>query len=68
MPEINHDIEEAPDIVNTIILWRIYDVLSVLLAAVDPAGYETTMMLHEAGHFVTPDPSIAAESNDAIPE
>lgn len=68
MSEVKHDIEENLAQVNTIILMRIYDVLSVLLASVDPAGYDALMQLHEAGHFVTPELSVAGETQDAVPE
>lgn len=57
MPEVSHDVAEDPALVNTIILWRIYDVLSVLLSNINPKDWESVMKAHEAGIFITPAPA-----------
>lgn len=50
---------EAEGIVQTIILWRIYDTLLVVLDAL--GGDPTTLAkLHERGVFLGPNPSFAS--------
>lgn len=58
------NIQDEPDIVNTILLYRIYDVLSVMLSNVNPQDWEAVMKAHEQGLFVTPLPAISAQPED----
>lgn len=56
-----HQVEGNEGVVDTILLYRIYDVLSVMLSNLNPTDWETVMKAHEAGMFVTPLPSISLQ-------
>lgn len=56
----------AEGIVQTIIQWRIYDTLLVIL---DTLGGDSTKLaaLHEAGIFLGPNPSFVGEPDESGP-
>jgi hypothetical protein len=59
--------EVGPDnsaIVHTIMLWRIYDVLVLLLGEFNPELAAKVGQMHEAGHFIAPGPSLAEDANE----
>jgi hypothetical protein len=61
---IKHDIEDNAEVVNTILLWRIYDVLSLLLLHADPVDWERLMQAHAHGAFITPQISMTVGTED----
>lgn len=48
---------ESTAFINSIILWRIYDVLVLLLGAQSPASAKSITKLHEEGGFLGPNPA-----------
>lgn len=56
-------LEENVDIANTIILWRIYDVLMGLYSNINPDEAKKLVKLHEEGTFVTPPPAYRVEGD-----
>lgn len=51
-------------LVNYIQSRRIYDALLVLIDHFDSEAADSLVAAHEAGHFVSPEPSIAAEGEE----
>lgn len=56
--------EDNSGIVHTIMLWRIYDVLVLLLGEFNPELAAKVGQVHEAGRFIAPGPSLAEDAND----
>jgi hypothetical protein len=56
--------DENSGIVHTIMLWRIYDVLVLLLGEFNPELAAKVGQMHESGRFIAPGPSIAEENED----
>lgn len=60
------DIDEQTGVVNTILLWRIYDTMLMVFAQLGgDAG--ALGQLHEAGQFIGPNPSVSLEEEDEGP-
>lgn len=55
------DDTDPGQVVNTIILWRIYDVLLLILTELSPESAGRVAQGHENGQFLGPNPSITAE-------
>lgn len=56
------EIDGSPsEIVNTIILWRIYDVLMLLLSVQDKQSALNLTKMHENGEFLGPNPAFRPE-------
>lgn len=58
-----HSINEQADVVNTIILWRIYDTLLLILSELGGDAAALGQM-HERGEFIGPEPSVTLEEDD----
>lgn len=56
-------IEDASGVVHTIMLWRIYDTLLLILGALGGDAAALGKM-HEAGQFIGPIPSLNTEIDD----
>lgn len=50
-------IDDEVALVNTILLWRIYDALTVLITLQAPDTAVKMTKLHESGEFIGPNPS-----------
>lgn len=48
---------DSTDVVNSIILWRIYDALIVLITLQDPSSAIKLTKMHEEGEFLGPNPA-----------
>lgn len=59
------NIEDSANVVNSIMLWRIYDLLLLDLMSRDPDLAIKVVKAHERGEFVGPNPSF---SNQAEPD
>ena len=57
MDDETENIEDNTDAVNSIMLWRIYDVLLGIYSNVNPEEAQNLVKLHEDGIFVTPPPA-----------
>lgn len=57
-------IEDDAAVVNTIILWRIYDLLLLDLMSRNPELARKVVLAHERGEFVGPNPAFSKEAND----
>lgn len=68
-PVTQSDIESADDIqvVNTILLWRIYDALLLILAQLGGDAGSLGKM-HESGEFIGPNPAVSLEDDDGSGE
>lgn len=65
MTESRHEVnDDNSAIVHTIMLWRIYDVLVLLLGEFNPELAARVGQMHEAGRFIAPAPSLAEENED----
>lgn len=66
-PEVTKEyvesIEDASGVVHTIMLWRIYDTLLLILGALGGDAAALGKM-HEAGQFIGPIPSLNTEIDD----
>lgn len=65
MDEIQHDVQEDINLVNYIMLRRVYDVLLGIYSNINPNEANSLARLHEDGAFASPEPSISYEANDA---
>jgi hypothetical protein len=61
---VKEEINKEPEVVNSILLWRIYDVMSLLLANINSTDWQTIMKLHEQGGFMTPQPSYIVDQDE----
>jgi hypothetical protein len=53
-----HEIDERETaLINTILLWRIYDALTILISVHSPEAARRMAELHEAGEFIGPNPA-----------
>lgn len=50
--------------VNSIILWRIYDILLLLLMESNPEAARKLAEMHEGGHFLGPNPAYKEPENE----
>lgn len=57
MTEGNEYIDDAAEVVQTIVLWRIYDVLLLILREQNKPLADQLVEIHERGEFVGPNPS-----------
>lgn len=58
------NIEDAANVVNSILLWRIYDLLLLDLMAKSPEMAAKVVRMHEQGQFVGPNPSFSKDEDD----
>ena len=56
--------DDNSSIVHTIMLWRIYDVLILLLGESNPELAAKVGQVHEAGRFIAPGPSLSEEVDE----
>lgn len=61
MDKVQHSADEFPEVVNYIVLSRIYDALIVLLRNINPEEAEALVEAHEKGLLLAPPPAIVAE-------
>lgn len=59
-----NNIEDEASVVQTIILWRIYDLLLLDLMGRDPGMAAKVAAMHEKGEFVGPNPSFSKDNLD----
>lgn len=52
-------IEDDAAVVNSIILWRIYDLLLLSLAQTNPELARKVAIAHERGEFIGPNPAFS---------
>lgn len=57
-------VEDNAGVVNSIILWRIYDILLLLLMESNPDAARKLSAMHEEGHFLGPNPSYKEPENE----
>lgn len=63
-PEVTKGyVDDNHGVVNSIILWRIYDLLLLILMDRDPQAARQVAEMHEAGQFLGPNPAYA-EADD----
>lgn len=63
-PEVSEIDGGATDVVNSILLWRIYDALIVLITLQDTNAALKLTKLHEEGEFLGPNPSYRPEPTE----
>lgn len=68
MAEFSHNIDEEAAFVNTILLWRIYDALILLLTLQSREQALSLTALHESGEFLGPNPSYRPGPFNAVAE
>jgi hypothetical protein len=64
MSDPAENIEDAQGVVQTIMLWRIYDVLLLLLRQTNRPMADQLVEIHEKGEFVGPNPSYVQRGSD----
>lgn len=57
-------VDENAPVVHSIILWRIYDILLLLLMEQNPDAAHRLAQMHEEGHFLGPNPSYKEPENE----
>lgn len=57
-------VDDQTEVVQTIILWRIYDVLLLLLRQSNRPLADQLIEIHEKGEFVGPNPSYVQRGSD----
>jgi hypothetical protein len=64
-PVTKHEIDERETaLINTILLWRIYDAITVLISLNDPDTARRMALLHEEGEFIGPNPAYKESPNE----
>jgi hypothetical protein len=64
-PEVTKEyVEDNHSVVSNIILWRIYDLMLLILMDKDPDAARRVAEMHEAGQFLGPNPAYSEETND----
>lgn len=61
MDEQRHDVEDDYQLVNYIMMRRMYDVLLGIYSNINPAEADSLARLHEDGMFASPEPAISYE-------
>nr|ALS91343.1 MetaGeneMark_Unknown Function [uncultured bacterium] len=56
------NIEDDAAVVNTILLWRIYDLMLLDLMARNPELARKVATAHERGEFIGPNPAFSKDS------